>query len=91
MLGPLFQKKSSSTMKEELDEVVELGLSDKCLRVSDSNYFQFFAFRLCPHSKRVTNARVQEDGCSSSPTTRNVRQSAVQSNRFIFYFWANFP
>ena len=78
-------------MKEELDEVVELGLSDKCLQVSDSNFFQFLAFRLCPHSKKVTNARVQEDGCSSSPTPRN-GQSAVQSNRlFYFYFWVNFP
>ena len=79
-------------MKEELDEVVELGLSNNCLQVSDSNYYQFLALRLCPHSKRVTNARVQEDGCFSSPTTRNVRQSAVQSNRlFYFCFWVNFP
>ena len=32
-VGPLVsEKKSSSTMKEELDEVVELGLSDKCQR-----------------------------------------------------------
>ena len=79
-------------MKEELDEVVELGLSDRCLQVSDSNYFQFFAFRLCPHSKKATNARVQEDGCSRLPPHANVRQSAVQSNRlFYFYFWVNFP
>ena len=79
-------------MKEELDEVVELGLSNNCLQVSDSSYFQYLAFRLCPHSKRVTNARDQEDGCFSFPTTRNVRQSAVQSNRsFYCYFWVNFP
>ena len=79
-------------MKEELDEVVELGLSNNCLQVSDSNYFQFFAFRLRPHNKKVTNARVQDDGCFSSPTTRNVRQSAVQSNRlYYFYYWVNFP
>ena len=77
-------------MKDELDEVVEPGLFDNFLQISDSNYFKFLQFRLCPHSKKVTNARVQEDECFSSPSTRKFRQSAVQSNRlFYFYFWVN--
>ena len=86
------EKKSSLTMKEGLNEVVRPDLSDNCLQRSDSKYFQFLALDLCPDSERLTNARVQEDGCFSSPTPRRFRQSAVQSNRlFYFYFWTIFP
>ena len=52
------EKKSSSTMKEGHGEMVEPGLSDNCLQISESKFFQFLALRLCPDSKRVTNARV---------------------------------
>ena len=72
-------------MKEGLDEVVGPDSSDHCLQRSESKSFQFLALRLCPDSNRVTNARVQEDGCFSSSTPRRFRQSAVQSNR-LFYF-----
>ena len=57
------EKKSCSTMKEGFDEVVEPGLSDNCLRISDRKFFQFLALRLCPNSKKVTKARIQEKNC----------------------------
>ena len=92
-VGPFVsEKKSSLTMKEGLSEVVRPDLPDNCLQRSDSKYFKFFALDLCPEGERLTNARVQEDGCFSSPTPRRFRQSAVQSNRlFYFYFWTIFP
>ena len=79
-------------MKEGLGEVVEPGLSDNCLQISDSKSLQILALRLCPDSNRVTNIRVQEDSCSRLHIPRKFRQSAVQRNRlFYFYFWVNFP
>ena len=85
-LGPLLQKRNQARQWKRNSMK---WLSLVCLIIASKYWtvivFSFFAFRLCPHSKRVINARVQEDGCFSSPTTRNVRQSAVQSNR-LFYF-----
>ena len=40
------EKKSSSTMKEGLDEVVEPGLSDNCLQISDTKSFQYSCAKL---------------------------------------------
>ena len=73
------------TMKEGLDEVVGPDLSDNCLQTLDSGSFRFLVLRLCPDSKRATDAQVQEDGCFSSPTRRRFRQTAVQSNRLFFF------
>ena len=80
------EKKSSLTMKEGLDEVARPDLSDNCLQRSNSKFFQSFALDLYPESKKVTNARVQEDDCFSSPTPPRFMQTAVQSNRFFFFF-----
>ena len=92
-VGPFVsEKKSSLTMKEGLNEVVKPDLSENCLQRSDSKYFQFLALDFCPDSERLTNARVQEDGCFSSPTPCRCRQSAVQSNRpFSSFFLRIFP
>ena len=73
-------------MKEGLNEVVGPDLSDNGLQRSDSKYFQFLALCLCPDSKRVSNAQVQEDSCFSSPTSRRFRQSAARSNRVIRFY-----
>ena len=86
-LGSLVsEKKSSSTMKEGLDEVVGPGLSDSCLQISDSYSFRFLGLRFCPDSKRVTNARVQEDGCFSSPTPRQIQAERGTEQSFISFF-----
>ena len=80
-------------MKEGLDEVVGPDLSDHCFQTSESKSFQYLALDLCLIAKeRVTNARVQEEGCFWSPTPRRFRQSAVESNRLFYLdFWVIFP
>ena len=83
------EKKSSLTMKEGLDEVVGLGLSDSCLQISDSIFFDLLGFacvRIAKHNQRPSSRR----WLFSRLSPLKFRQSAVQSSR-LFYFWVNFP